>query len=87
MIPAIFHLTQILIFLNIIYDPCRCTNEVLIANANVVGDVRFSVARVELLPIFYHSTEFFSWFQFSVWLGRGLDNFILDEMFRAIVFL
>ncbi|UUX33750.1 MATE family efflux transporter [Fundicoccus culcitae] len=82
--PAIIELMRVLLWLNVLYDPLRSANEILIASLQVTGDVRYPV--IVGIVVIYLITIPFS-FLFGSVLGLGLIAvwwiFILDEGIRA----
>lgn len=86
--PYILHLGQILLWLNVLYDPGRVGNEVMIANLNVMGQVRYPVFLAILVtylftvPAVFLVTRLTAWGLPAVWV-----IFIIDEAFRLTLFV
>ncbi|MDK7050128.1 MATE family efflux transporter [Aerococcus sanguinicola] len=84
---AIKQTVTILLWLSIFYDPFRASNEILIANLNVVGDVRYPVIVGVLttylftVPVSLSLIYFFNQGLIAVWFV-----FIIDEALRAAIF-
>ena len=84
---VIKQVVTILLWLSILYDPFRASNEILIANLNVVGDVRYPVIVGVLttylftVPVSLSLIYFFNQGLIAVWFV-----FIVDEALRAVIF-
>lgn len=85
--PTITAMIGILLWMNVLYDPFRVGNEILIANLNVKGDVRYPVL-IGLLVTYLFTVP--ASILFAGYLNGGLFAvwviFILDEGMRAFIF-
>jgi putative MATE family efflux protein len=85
--PEIIQLVQILLWLNVFYDPSRVGNEILIAGLNVTGDVKYPVI-IGILVTYLFTVP--ASMIFGGYLQLGLIMvwiiFILDEGLRVFIF-
>ncbi len=85
--PSIIKTTQILLFLNCLYDPLRVANETEITALLVVKDVKFPVIVGAIViylftvPASYITVEILNHSIISIWI-----IFIIDELIRAGIF-
>lgn len=83
----IIELVKVLLWLNVLYEPARAMNEIVIASLNVAGDVRypvmmgFIVIYLFTIPMAYGFTHFSEFGLIAIWL-----TFIVDEWLRLILF-
>jgi Na+-driven multidrug efflux pump len=86
--PEITQLIRILLWMNVLYDPLRVGNEIIIASLNVTGEVRYPVILGILVTYIFTVPGALI---FGGWLNLGIVFiwilFILDEGIRIILFI
>lgn len=86
--PQIIQIGQILLWLNVLYDPGRVGNEVMIANLNVMGQVRYPVILAILVTYLFTVPAVFLITRMSTFgLPAIWGIFIIDEVFRLSLFV
>lgn len=85
--PEIISIVKVLLWLNVLHDPGRVGNELIIASLNVTGDVRYPVF-IGVLSTYLFTVP--AALLFGGWLNIGLWAiwiiFILDEGVRLFIF-
>lgn len=86
--PEITHLVRILLWLNVLYDPVRVGNEIIISSLNVTGEVRYPVV-IGIMVTYLFTVP--AALVFGGWMNLGIIViwlvFILDESMRLALFI
>ncbi|MGX7107949.1 MATE family efflux transporter [Facklamia miroungae] len=86
--PEIIHIARILLWMNVLYDPLRAGNEIIIASLNVMGEVRYPVYMALLVTYLFTVPgsvlvgSILEWGIIFIWI-----IFILDEGIRLGLFV